>query len=184
MDQRDKPRWVAIEINNLGEEKIKDGTLEQALRKELKVGLDHPIFIPAKRVVKGQKPLTLFFMEGYVFVASGLPETSYFALERESVPYVDRVLSVEVGDYNIRTLNTIPDSEIQKLKKNFEDMLTESIDTNSYAKVVGGIYNNAIVKVLGIYDKENILVLLELRSYHKIMVLPRASLQVIYDDGV
>jgi hypothetical protein len=63
-------------------------------------------------------------------------------------------------------------------------MLTESIDTNSYAKVVGGIYNNAIVKVLGIYDKENILVLLELRSYHKIMVLPRASLQVIYDDGV
>lgn len=183
MDSRDKHKWVAIELNSLGEEKIHDGSLEASLRKDLKIGPEHPIFIPAKRVVKGLKPLTLFLMEGYVFVASGLPEIRYFHLEKESVPYVESVLSEEVGPHNMRTLSTIPDHEIQKLKDRLEEMLTETIEPHCMAKVVGGVFNNAIVKVLGNYDKENVKVLLELRSFVKTLVLPRASLQPIFEGS-
>ena len=85
MDRRDALTWVAIELTRRGEARVEEGTIEEQIRQDLGVDESYPVFVPSMCYQKGGKKMTLHLMEGYVFVASGLPETKFFSLEKKQV---------------------------------------------------------------------------------------------------
>lgn len=176
MDNRDSQTWVAVELTNLGEQRAEDGTLEKLLRKDLAVDDDWPVFIPSMTYIRDGRKVQLHLMEGYAFVATGLPETHYFGLERKS--HVEKVLSV-VGSRGLRTLHVIPDEKIQEIRDRMREVVSETVYHGTVVRVVDGLYNGLSGKVVG-EDKESVFVLIELRSISIIATIPRFCVEVGY----
>lgn len=180
LDQRDACTWIALELNRLGETKIEEGTLATSIRHDLGVGPDFPVFIPAVTYLKSGKPTTMYLMEGYVFVASGLDETAYFALERR--PYVEAVMSSLAGPYKIRTLHTIPDAEVARLKKQLRELTGNDIRVNDWVKATEGSYMSLEGRVLEIVG-DNASVNIQLKSIKVIATIPRICLEVVEEPN-
>ena len=81
MDRRDETSWVTLELTKAGEAKALDGTLAKAIRHDLRVPDDFPVFIPYAPFIKNAKNVSVL-IEGYAFVSSGLPETKYRARQK------------------------------------------------------------------------------------------------------
>lgn len=175
MDQRDTPTWVAIELSRLGEEKVQEGSLEQLLRADLRVGDDLQIFIPAATYPRGSRRVTVLLMEGYAFVAAGLPEVRYFELERK--PYVVKVMSAPSGGNRIRTLHTVPNKTVEDLRQQLRKMITSDMPLGTQVRVLDGTYKNLEGVVQG-SDEENAFVEIRLRSLEMVATIPRVLLEV------
>jgi len=176
LDHRDDHTWVALELTRQGELKIIDGTLASTLRRDLLVGPDFPVFLPAHSYLKSGKSVTLFLMEGYAFVATGLEDTMYFALERK--PYVERVMSKPTGPNKLRTLHTLPNREIEQLRVKLREMITVDLQVNDWVKVIEGPYSTLEGRVLGL-DNSNAFVKIELKSLKTIATISRIFLEVV-----
>lgn len=174
MDRRDETTWIAIELSRMGEAKVEDGVLEDTLRADLGIGPDFPIFIPAITYTKGKRKFTIQLMEGYVFVATGLPETAYFDLERK--PYVNQVMSSNSGPHKIRVLSTIPDKKIEELRRQFKELVSSDIEIHDKVRVIEGTYRMLEGEVLG-KDGEDAFVEIELRSLRVIATVPLVFLE-------
>jgi len=180
VDTRDGLTWVAVELSPLGEIKIEDGSLESSLRYDLKADPDFPIFIPATTIKKGHRTSTVHLLEGYVFVASGLtPETKYFRLE--SKPYIEQVISTQSGPHRIRTLNVIPDAQIQDLRRQLQDIIGAEVSLGDKIQVIEGTYRGleGVVKGKG---TELAYIFFSLRSMCVITGIPLAFLEIIRED--
>lgn len=180
MDQRDERTWVAIELSHLGLTKVEDGTLTSSLRQDLGLNADFPIFVPAATYIKGARTVTLHLMEGYVFVASGLTDTSYFALERK--PYIAKVMSAPSGPYRIRALSVIPDKHIEELRKQLQQMVSSDISEGDQVFVTKGTYrglDGSVVLVMG----DSALVRFRLRSLDQLATIPLAFLDTLSSDS-
>ena len=125
MDRRDDLTWIIVELSPQGEVKVEEGVLEQTLRRDLRVGSDFPVFVPAVTYRRGNRKTTIRLLEGYVFLGSGLPDVTYYGLENRS--YVEKVMSTITGPYKLRTLNTIPNSNIEDLKKKLRKNWVQSL---------------------------------------------------------
>lgn len=158
----------------MGEAKVEDGVLEDTLRADLGIGPDFPIFIPAITYTKGKRKFTIQLMEGYVFVATGLPETAYFDLERK--PYVNQVMSSNSGPHKIRVLSTIPDKKIEELRRQFKELVSSDIEIHDKVRVIEGTYRMLEGEVLG-KDGEDAFVEIELRSLRVIATVPLVFLE-------
>lgn len=180
MDRRDAPTWIVIELTPLGEVKLEEGSLEKSLRSDLGVDRNFPIFIPATTYRKNGKDVTLRLMEGYVFVASGLPETDYFALE--SKPYVAQVMSTRPGPYKMRVLSTVPDSQVGDLRRQLQGLLASDIAIYDKIRVIEGTYRNLEGVVMGIRG-DNAFVRINLRSMEVIATIPLVSLESLEEGG-
>lgn len=176
MDRRDETTWIAIELSRMGEAKVEDGVLEDTLRADLSVGPDFPIFIPAITYIKGKRKFTVQLMEGYVFVATGLSETTYFDLERK--PYVNQVMSSQSGPHKIRVLSTIPNKKIEELKRQFKELVSSDIEIHDKVRVIEGTYRMLEGEVLG-KDGEDAFVEIELRSLRVIATIPLVFLESV-----
>lgn len=174
MDQRDAPTWIVLELSPNGEDRLEDGTLEQSIRSDLGVNTSHQIFIPATTYRKGNKTITLRLMEGYVFIASGLPETEYFALEHR--PYAVQVMSTRPGPYKMRVLSTVPDSRVQDLKRQMREMLSSDIALYDKVTVIDGTYKTLEGVVVGV-EKDKAFVKINLRSMEVIATIPLMFLE-------
>lgn len=179
MDRRDAPTWIIIELTHLGEAKLEDGSLEKSLRSDLGVDRNFPIFIPATTYRKDGKDVTLRLIEGYVFVASGLPETDYFALE--SKPYIAQVMSTRPGPYKMRVLSTVPDSQVEDLRRQLQGLLASDIAIYDRVRVIEGTYRNLEGVVMGIHG-DNAFVRINLRSMEVIATIPLISLKSLDPD--
>ena len=175
MDRRDALTWVVLELSPQGEDRLEDGTLDQSIRSDLGVDSKFPIFIPATTYQKGNKTITLRLMEGYVFVASGLPETSYFALEQR--PYVEQIMSTRPGPYKMRVLSTVPDARVGDLKNQLQEMLSSDIALYDKVTVIDGSYKSLEGVVMGI-EKDKAFVKINLRSMEVIATIPLMFLEV------
>lgn len=173
MDQRDETTWVVIELSPLGESKVEDGTLERTLRRDLGVDGDFPIFIPVLSYPKGSRTINIHLMEGYVFVATGLPDTTYFALERKE--YVESVISTPG---RVRTMNVVPNKKIQELRAQLRQMVAADIQVGSTVRVTNGPYRNLEGTTITI-DKDNASVRFLLRSLDMIATIPLVFLDVL-----
>ena len=180
MDCRDETTWIAIELSRMGEMKVDDGLLEDLLRSDLGVNPDFPIFIPAVTYTKGKRKFTIQLMEGYAFVASGLPETTYFDLERK--PYVNQVMSSHSGPHQIRVLSTIPDKKIEELRRQFQELVSSDIEIHDKVRVIEGTYRMLEGEVLG-KDGEDAFVEIELRSLRVIATIPLVFLEAQENEG-
>jgi len=174
VDQRDDLTWIAIELTRYGEQRVEEGTLAEAIRQDLEVDENYPIFIPSTVYQKGFRRVTLHLMEGYVFVASGLPETKFFALERR--PYVNQVMSTAGGPYQIRVPSVIPNSRIEELREKLRGLVASDIEVDSQVRVVDGAYKGLEGEVLGL-DGDSAFVHVELRSLKIIATIPKVFLE-------
>lgn len=176
VDKRDSLTWITLELTYLGETKVEEGTLDPTLRNDLKVGPDFPIFIPATTYHKHEKAITIHLMEGYAFVGSGLSDVLYLALEKK--PYIEQVMSTEAGPNRIRTLSTIPNSYIVKLRRQLRELVVSDISLNCTVKVTDGTYRALEGKVLGMRG-DHAFVLIQLRSIEIIATIPLGFLEVL-----
>lgn len=174
-DQRDDLTWIAVELTKFGEQKVEDGSISSALRRDLGVDDSHDIFIPAIAYKKGRRNITVHLMEGYVFVASGLPETDYFALERR--PYCAQVLST-LTTGRMRVLSAIPDKNIREMRQKLRELASADIPVGVKVHVTDGTYRALVGLVLGL-DGDHASVQIDLRSLHVIANIPRYFLETL-----
>jgi transcription antitermination factor NusG len=173
VDQRDEQTWVTVELTHLGEAKVVEGTIEASLRRDLGVDEDHPIFIPCALYQGDGRHTTIHLMEGYIFVASGLPETAYFRLEQQ--PYVAQVMSTQVRG-SLRVLSVITDTHIREMKAKLREMVTSEIPVGAQVRIQEGTYRNLIGRVTGI-DNGSAFVHIRLRSLEVVATVPRIFLE-------
>ena len=110
-----------------------------------------------------------------MFVGTGLPETTYFSLEKKA--YVSKVMSV-LGSSRMRVLNTVADSYVKELQKQLRQMIVSDVEINSTVKVLDGLYKNLDGSVLSI-SNDYAHVQIELRSIRIIATVPLAFLDVV-----
>jgi len=176
VDKRDAPTWIILELTPQGETRLEDGTLDQNIRNDLGVDQTFPIFIPATTYHKDNKIITLRLLEGYVFVSSGLPETTYFGLEQK--PYIAQVMSSKPGPYKLRVLSTVPNEKIEELKTQLQGMLASNIVMYDKVVAIDGTYKSLEGLVLGI-DGDKAFVRINLRSMEVIAAIPLIFLEVV-----
>lgn len=174
VDQRDEPTWVVIELTRSGEQLAEDGELEKALRDALGEP-DHPVFIPSVLYTRGGRRTAVHLMEGYAFVGSGLAETCYFSLEYDC-PHVRQVLSFGGADDGLRTLQTLPDSNIAEMRQQLRQHVATDIEVGMAVVITEGTYSNINAEVLGFEGEDAVVCIDELRSIQIITRVPKVFL--------
>ena len=172
-DKRDGRTWVVIELTRAGDLKKEDGTLAATLIQALGAPKDFPIFIPAVVYSRGGRRVAIHLMEGYVFVATGLPEIAYFALERDK-QYVRRVLSV-VGPAGIRVMSVVHNDKIEEMRRKLKDQVASDIMEGMRVRITEGVYSALEGEVLDVEDEEAHVRIL-LRSIDLIVRVPKMFL--------
>lgn len=148
--------------------------MERVIRRDLGVDKDHPVFIPCALYRKDGHTVTIHLLEGYVFVASGLPETAYFGLERQA--YVNQVISTSGGSHGLRVLSVITNDHIREMQAKLRKMVSSEIPLGSEVLVLEGTYRHLTGKVTGV-DEENAFIYIKLRSLEVVATVPRIFLQ-------
>lgn len=167
-----------LELTRTGESRVDEGTLAPALRDALDAPKDHPVFIPSVTYLRGGHRVTVHLMEGYAFVASGLPETRYFALERES-PHVKKVLATR-SPKSIPVLSVVGDRDIDDMRNRLREVLAADIEEGMRVNITQGTYAKLDGLVLDV-DEEEAQVLIEMRSFKVIRSIPRVFLEPMGD---
>lgn len=171
MDKRDETTWVVLELTRLGEQKAAEGKLVPALRRDLSLTEDHPIFVPYTTYRKGGRDICIKLIEGYVFVAAGVPEVRYFALETKAL--VKKVLSSK-SRQGMRVLQTLPNSKIAELQDQLKGIIRSDIEPGSSVRVLEGNYANLEGEVIDVYDR-HVAIRIVLRSVELITVVPKST---------
>lgn len=176
MDSRDEMTWVVLELTHAGEQKAIEGNLAAALIRELRLPQDHPIFIPSITQNKDERhPAIIQLIEGYAFVASGLPESTYFAAEGRHL--IKRVLSV-TGPKGMRVLSVIPDSRIKSMIRKFREMVYSDVTIGEIVKIVSGKYSKMEGEIVELLPDGQIAVRIKLRSIDIVTLVSRSMLGV------
>mgnify|MGYP002777397183 CR=1 FL=1 len=178
IDQRDARTWVVLELTRLGEAKAEESLLEGLLREALKAETTHPIFVPAASYQNAGRKVTVALMEGYAFVASGLPEMAYFGLE--GCPYVKKVLSTRTPS-GMRALSVIPDARVQEMRAQLAQQVASDITEGMRVTVTDGVYSHLDGEVVQV-DGDNARVRFLLRSLDLIAPVPRVFLTPVKED--
>jgi len=173
-DRRDELTWVALELSRAGEMKVEEGTLDKSIRRDLDLSLEFPIFIPSMTFRRNGRNVTLHLMEGYAFVATGLPETSYFALAKRTV-YVNQVMSTR-SVAGMSVLSVIDNSYIEELKEQIRTLLSATISVGEKVRVLGGIYSSLEGEVLAL-EKEEAIIHIQLRSLNVVTKINKMFLE-------
>lgn len=170
-----------MELTRSGEIRAEEGTLEQALHEGL-MSKDHPVFIPAATYLRNGHRVTVHLMEGYAFVATGLPETSYFALEREC-PHVKKVLAAP-GPGGVPVLSVIGQRDVEDMRAQLRKVVAADIEVGMRVAITQGTYGKLDGLVMDVGEDEA-QVLIELRSFKIIRGIPRMFLEPLCeeDDG-
>ena len=175
-DVRDDRSWVAIELTSVGEVKAIEGTLEKSLRRDLDVDDDFPVFIPVSLYERDGKIIPIHLMEGYVFVATGLDEVAYYALEK--LPYVGQVMSTQQGPHKIRYLSVISNAQVESMRLKLRAMVSSEIPMQALVSILDGPYKGLEGRVIGL-DEDNGFIRITLRSLDLVATVPRVFLEEI-----
>jgi transcription antitermination factor NusG len=169
VDNRDELTWVTLELTKPGEEKALEGKLAPILRNLLGVDDTFPVFVPYLTYNKGGRTVCMKLIEGYSFVATGLSEVRYFALEKS--PFVATVFSSRKGS-GFRVLHTIPNSEIDRMKARMAESVGADMEMGARVRIVSGNYRDLEGYVVDIFDGR-VAVRIEFRSITTITVVPQ-----------
>jgi len=176
-DLRDAPTWVVLELTSAGEALAREGGLEKALRDHLGVDSSHPVFVPCVRFTQQERTVSICLMEGYAFVASGLGDSDYVALERDC-PYVRSVLS-QPG--RVRTLKVVQQRSIDDMRKQLAEQIASDIEEGMTVVVNDGLYSSLEGEVL-LLDGDHAKVMFTMRSLKSVQTIPRAFLSPLEDQ--
>lgn len=168
-DQRDGTTWATLELTKPGEQKAIEGRLESCLRSLLSVDSSFPVFVPYATYTKGGRTVSIRLIEGYAFVATGLPETSYFRLERS--PLISRVFSSQQRN-GMRVLHSLPNGEVEAMRKRLAESLGSDLEAGARVRITGGNYRDLEGVIVDLYEKRAA-VQITFRSLTAIAVVPR-----------
>lgn len=180
-DTRDDLTWVVMELTSpFGESKMADGSLEDALRRDLRIDSEFPVFVPATSYHRGGEVHTTQLMTSYVFVATGLPEASYIRLE-SSTGYIKQVMKV-AGENGLPVLSVIPNRSVTEMKEKLRCQNVIDLQPYDLVRVLEGKYANLNACVLCADDDDQqyaTVRILELKSRCIISRVPRPFLRVL-----
>jgi transcription antitermination factor NusG len=176
-DHRDDQTWVTLELTRMGEEKVQDGTLEETIHKELDLPPDFPIFIPAATYRKGTRNVTILLMEGYAFIASGLPDTRYYELEKK--PFVNQVLSSHTSP--VRTLVTVSERRVEALRRDLRRITSSELTKGDRVRITEGQFRNLEGSIRGVGNGDAF-VEVTLRSLEVMATIPLVFLEILVLD--
>ena len=181
-DERDAQTWAVLELTRAGERLLDEGKMEVTLRRYLKCGDTHPIFVPAifyPPVRPDDAPVVLSVTEGYVFVATGIPDCDLYALE--STPLVRKVLHTR-NPAGMRVLMTVPDTSLSELRRGLAKLVASSISSGMDVLVQHGLLAGLEGNVVS-DNGETIDVYLALRSLRLLRRLPKTSVRPVKSAG-
>jgi len=176
MDHRDDKTWVVIELSRFGELRVEEGSLEKIIRRDLDVDSEYPIFIPAASYVKNGKTITIQLLEGYAFVASGLPETKYFKLEKRN--YVNQVMSARATNL-MRALQVITNDEVENMRVRLRSLVASELTEGDLVRVVEGRYSGLDGEVVDVFDGDYATVSFIFRSLSVLATMPVVFLETL-----
>jgi len=142
------------------------------LRSELGVEDSYPLFVPYTSYEKGGRRVSVRLIEGYAFVASGLPETRYFALEKGTL--VSQVISSR-GVHGVRVIHCVPNSRIEHLKQQLRSSVSSTLEVGTRVRVIGGNYSRLEGEIVDI-QSDRAAVRITLRSIDVIAWIPLIAL--------
>lgn len=177
MDERDKVTWATLELTKAGEVRAVEGKLALSLRSLLAVDDAFQVFVPYASYTKGGRTVSIRLIEGYAFVATGLPEVKYFALERSAL--VARVFSS--SNMGMRVLHTLPNSKIEEMKSRLAEQLSSDLEIGARVRITGGNYRFLEGTVVDLYE-HRVAIRLEFRSLTPIVVVPKNLATFAADD--
>lgn len=181
-DERDAQTWAVLELTRAGERLIDEGKMEETLRRHLKCGDAHPIFVPAifyPPIRPDDTPIVLSVTEGYVFVATGLPDCDLYALE--STQFVRKVLHTR-NPTGMRVLMTVPDTSLWELRRGLAKLVASSISSGMSVLVLHGLLAGLEGTVVS-DNGETIDVYVEMRSLRLLRRLPKTSVRPVKSAG-
>lgn len=173
-DRRDQKTWVILELTRQGEQKVTDGVFEGILRKAMKLEPSHGVFIPSMTYKKAGRTVTLHLMEGYAFVESGLPETTYFKVEGHQD--VKRVMSSN-SPSGMRIPHTLSDTDILVMRDKLRTMVMGDVTLGSKVNISDGPYRGMDGEVLDI-EEDYAILKIEMRSLAIVTKIPQVFLEV------
>jgi transcription antitermination factor NusG len=154
-----------------------EGTLAKALRNDLGVPGEFPVFVPCSPPSKNIKNVSVL-MEGYAFVSSGLPETKYFSLESKAL--VQKVLSSK-GHHGLRILHTIPNHQVVEMQRQLRTLITNDVEEGMVVRITGGCYAKMEGTVVDVFEYKAA-VRIPLRSIDIITLVPKSLLNLHPDS--
>lgn len=181
-DERDAQTWAVLELTRAGERLIEEGKMEETLRRHLKCGTEHPVFIPAvfyPPIRPDDTPIVLSVTEGYVFVATGLSDSSLYALE--TTPFVRKVLHTRSPN-GLRVLMTVPDHSLAELRRGLAKLVASSISSGIPVLVLHGLLAGLEGTVVS-DNGETVDVYVEMRSLRLLRRLPKTSVRPAKSTG-
>lgn len=173
-------QWVVFELSRQGE-KLSRPELDDLLLLEL--GEDAEVFIPSITFSRRGSNMSVCLMEGYFFVKSGLPVTTYFALEDQ--PFVKRILTQD--EDTDRLICYVGGDVVNDLRRKLQDQAARTLQPDDYVVVVEGPFANLKGKIIDVFsDKGSATIhIVDLKSMEIIVELPFQFFEHTDDlDGV
>lgn len=178
-DERDATTWVVLELTEAGERLAEEGALDVHLRTILECPDNHPVFVPYTVITRHGRRSVINVIEGYAFVASGLPDLSYFSLPSKS-PNIKSILHAQTSG-RVKTLSTVPDRSVADLQQRLRRMISREIEIGSDVRVHDGLHRGLVGRVVDVHG-EDAFVFVKMRTIETIRVFPRYTLRPA--DGI
>jgi 5'-3' exonuclease/transcription antitermination factor NusG len=167
------PEWVVLELSPQGEDEDPE-VLRKAIGKSIKSVKD--VFVPASIITRGHTRSVYTLFGNYIFVRRNQPDQVYFRLEGSK--YVVSVLTTI--EHRIRKICSIPDSSIDKMRRQLHAETEQGIEVGDEVLVMSGAYSGINGKVIeNIPETDSVQVFIKLRSKQALLTLPRSFLKFV-----
>lgn len=165
-------QWVIVELSHQGEKKDPED-LKILLKQDLPGDVE--IFVPSVTYTKGDHSVTIWLLEGYIFIEAGLRMARYFSLE--DTAYVSSVLTLDrKGKRHIRFID---EEQIQEMQDSLREEASRDIEEGDKVRVQEGTYSELTGEVVEFEtgDKEATVRILGMRSKEPVVTLPIVFLE-------
>jgi 5'-3' exonuclease/transcription antitermination factor NusG len=165
--------WVVLELSPQGEDEDPE-VLRKAIGRSVKGPKD--VFVPASITTRGHTRSVYKLVENYIFVRRTQPDTTYFKLEGSK--YISSILTVL--DRRIRRVATVPESSIEKMRRQLHAETEQGIEVGDEVLVMSGAYSGINGRVIeNIPESNSAQVHIKLRSKQALLTLPRSFLKFV-----
>jgi len=166
--------WVVVQLTPKGEEEDPE-VLTTAIKRLIKTA---EVFVPASISKVGDSRVIHRLVDGYLFIRRTDTDQVYFRLE--NTKYVDYILTTRTTTdrRSVRKIATIPESEIDKMRRQVHVETEQGINIGDEVQVTSGVYRGINCRVIEeIKENETVQVHIKLRSKEAIVTLPRSYLK-------
>lgn len=170
--------WVALELTQRGEAERDINSLRELVLKSLgKNGVE--LFIPIHYETEEFFDRNIVLLNGYFFIRHD-PNHAYYKLKDS------KFFEGVVADPKTQEVQIVPDSQVQKLKDQFNKIVEDAskVKIGDTVRILDGLYKNLIGKVTKVIKKDNMCIIkvTSLKSRNITVSASFLSVAVVEDD--